>query len=73
MASTFTATAEQNESLDGLVWRVLGAGSGVVERVLELNRGIADIGALLPEGTVVTLPVLTTTPVAETNIVKLWD
>ncbi len=71
--SVFTATALQNEALDALVWRVLKAGSGVVEQVMELNRDIADFGVFLPEGHVVTLPLITAAPVAVNDIVKLWD
>ncbi len=74
MASdTMTATAHQGETLDALVWRILGAGSGTVEQVLELNRDIAGEGAVLAEGRVVVLPRLTVTPVQERKIVQLWD
>ncbi|WP_443750388.1 tail protein X [Asticcacaulis solisilvae] len=72
-ATTFTATAVQGETLDALVWRVLEAGSGVVEQVLELNPGIADLGPVLTEGLVITLPVITAAPVAVSTIVKLWE
>ncbi|GGZ32091.1 tail protein X [Asticcacaulis endophyticus] len=70
---TIVETALQGETLDALVWRVLGAGSGTVETVLDLNRGIADIGAILPEGFAVTLPVAAASPVAAREIVQLWD
>lgn len=74
MASdTMTVTAHQGETLDSLVWRILGAGSGTVEEVLELNRDIAGEGAVLAEGRVVVLPRLTVTPVQERKIVQLWD
>lgn len=74
MASdTMTATAHQGETLDALVWRILAAGSGTVEQVLELNRDIASVGAVLPEGKVVVLPRLTVAPVQERKIVQLWD
>lgn len=74
MASdTMTATAHQGETLDALGWRILGAGSGTVEQVLELNRDIAGEGAVLAEGRVVVLPRLTVTPVQQRKIVQLWD
>lgn len=73
MAATFTAAAEQGETLDALVWRVLGAGSGVVEQVYELNRDLAEVGAVLPEGREIILPAITATPVAERIMVHLWD
>lgn len=71
--ATFTATAQQGETVDALVWRMLGAGSGIVEQVFALNRDLADIGPVLPEGHVVTLPVPTAGSVPEREIVKLWD
>lgn len=70
---TITETALQGETLDALVWRVLGAASGTVEAVLELNRGLADLGAILPEGYPVILPVAVASPVAAREIVQLWD
>lgn len=73
MASTFTAAAEQGETLDALVWRVLGAGSGVVEQVYELNRDLAELGPLLPEGREIILPALLTAPVQSREMVQLWD
>lgn len=73
MVGTFTVTAEQGESLDALVWRVLGAGSGVVEQVYELNRDLAELGAVLPERHVVILPVFSAAPVQAREMVQLWD
>ena len=70
---TFTATAQQGETLDALCWRVLGETDGVVEQALELNRGLADQGALLTEGQSVVLPVLADPYTPEREIVKLWD
>jgi len=71
--STFAATAEQGETLDGLCWRMLGQTAGIVEQALELNRELADIGAVLPEGMEVILPVPVTPSVQQRDIVKLWD
>ncbi|MDC7683280.1 tail protein X [Asticcacaulis sp. BYS171W] len=73
MASTFTAAAHKNETLDALVWRVLKRGSPVVEQVLQINRDIASIATALPEGQIVTLPVLKVETVKTTEIVQLWD
>ncbi|OJY65526.1 MAG: phage tail protein [Sphingobium sp. 66-54] len=71
--TTFTATALQGETVDALVWRVLGAGSGTVEQVLDLNRDIAALGPVLPEGHPVSLPLLLTPEAPARAIVHLWD
>lgn len=73
MPATFTASAEQGETLDALVWRMLGAGSGVVEQVLELNRDLAELGPVLAEGQEIILPAILSAPVAEREMVQLWD
>ncbi|EGF93113.1 phage Tail Protein X family protein [Asticcacaulis biprosthecium C19] len=71
--ATRTATALQGETLDALVWRVLGATAEVVETVLGLNPGLATIADALPEGHEVTLPVLVTAPAKKLEIVQLWN
>ena len=73
MAGTFTATSHQGETIDAVVWRVLGAGAVAVGTVLTLNRKLASLGPVLPEGTVVTLPFPAATPVKSLETVQLWD
>lgn len=72
MATVLTERARKGESLDALVWRVLGRTAGAVEAVMEANPGIAEVGAALPEGRLVSLPV---TAAAETRapLIQLWD
>lgn len=44
-------------TLDLLLWRQHGApGQALLEKALEANPGIADLGAELPIGTIVRLP-----------------
>lgn len=69
---TRTVTALQSETIDALVWRATGQGSGAVELVLEANPGIAETSAALAEGTPVAIPDLPSTP-AELALVQLWD
>jgi phage tail protein X len=67
-----TYIASEGDTVDFIVWRAYGAQNArLVERVLAANPGLADLGAILPSGTVVTLPALDT--VAETTGVRLWD
>lgn len=64
--------AQQNDTIDLLCWRHLGATAGVVEATLKLNPGIAESGPVLPHGKIVQLPDLATD--SETaNVVQLWD
>jgi phage tail protein X len=44
-------------TLDLLLWRQFGiAGAALLEQVLQTNPGLADVGPVLPIGTIVTLP-----------------
>lgn len=62
----------QGDTIDALVWRNYGRTTGLVERVLAANPGLADLGAVLPNGTLVNLP--DAAPQAEqTQMVNLWD
>lgn len=64
-------TSLQGDSVDSLCYRHLGS-SDAVEATLEANPGLAALGAILPMGTVVTLP--DTTQAAPTkDIIQLWD
>lgn len=53
--------------------RHLGSTAGLVERTYLLNPGLAELGAVLPHGTPVELPEVTTTTAAMTPLVQLWD
>ncbi|WP_099122859.1 tail protein X [Xenorhabdus sp. KK7.4] len=57
--------------MDALCWRHYGRTQGVTEQVLEANPGLADLGAILPHGTEVTLPDIA--PAAVTPTLQLWD
>lgn len=65
--------AQQNDTLDLLCWRHLGATAGVVEAALELNPGLANCGPIVPHGYLVTLPEPTVTPTQTAQLVQLWD
>ena len=65
--------AQQHDTVDALVWRYLGDGAGYVEQTLELNPGLAQHGAVLPSGLIVTLPEPVANSAAVADLVQLWD
>lgn len=62
-------------TLDLLVWRRFrDHRSGFVERVLNMNPGLADLGPFLPIGTKVRIPLdAPELRPAERPVVRLWD
>ena len=62
-------------TLSLLVWRRFKKQStGFVERVLDLNPGLADLGPIIPVGTAIRFPVdAPELQKKERNIVHLWD
>lgn len=61
----------EGDTLDALVWRVYGRLDGrLVERVLEVNPGLAALGPILPAGTKVSL--IENPGAAEAESVRLW-
>ena len=64
---------QQYDTVDGLVWRYLGDGAGYVEQTLEINPGLAQHGAVLPSGLLVTLPEPVVSTGQAADIVQLWD
>ncbi|MDB5688554.1 MAG: phage tail protein [Sphingomonas bacterium] len=72
MAAENVIRARQGDTLDGLLWRERGIGSAGLAVVLDANPGLAGMGAVLPVGTPVTVPV--TTPAADAlPLINLWD
>ncbi|MDR5800064.1 tail protein X [Caballeronia sp. LZ001] len=50
--------SQQGDTVDLLCWRFYGRTNGTVEAVLEANPGLADLGLVLPLGTLVNMPEL---------------
>lgn len=63
--------AIQGDTVDRICHRVYGRTAGVTEAVYEANPGLADIGPIIPTGTLVKLPAVTNQPTQAT--VQLWN
>ncbi len=61
----------QGDTVDRVCQRVYGRTAGVTEQVLVANPGLADLGPILPMGTLITLP--EQAPQAESPMLQLWD
>ena len=61
----------QGDTVDRICQRVYGRTAGVTEQVLIANQGLADLGPILPMGTLITLP--EQAPQAESPMLQLWD
>lgn len=67
-------TAMQGDTVDLICHRHYGKTAGITEQIYAANPGMADLGPILPLGTLVTLPDLSTTQ-ADTHrpLINLWD
>lgn len=68
---TITVRAQQGDTLDQLCHRHLGATAVVTEQALALNPGLAEIGPILPQGHLVTLPEAAPQP-RQPEPINLW-
>lgn len=63
--------AQQGETLDLIINRHYGYTAGITEQVLTLNPRLAELGPILPMGTIITLPDAPTQAAAP--LIQLWD
>lgn len=70
---TQTVYARQGDTVDAICWRTFGTTAGVVERVYEMNRGLAALGPVLPMGTPVVLPDTNDVGTRVLATIQLWD
>ncbi len=59
-----------------LVWALLRRQPpGLVERILDINPGLADLGPILPVGTKIVIPMdeIDLTRTVAPAVVRLWD
>lgn len=77
MPNDVITVAGDGVTLSLLVWRRFRRPKlGLIERILAMpeNYGLADLPAVLPVGTKVTIPIDIETPSTKTrNVVQLWD
>lgn len=70
MSATYNTS--EGDTLDMICWKHYGQQSGAVEAVLEANRGLADLGPVLPINTSIILPDLTA-PASKEQPIRLWS
>lgn len=63
--------AIEGDTVDRICFVHYGRTAGVTEAVYEANPGLADIGPILPTGTIVKLPAVAEKPTKPT--VQLWS
>lgn len=74
MPAEQTLVAQSGDKLDLLLWREAGLGPGEISRVCDANPGLADLGPILPLGTIVTVPATADTSAPRTlPLIQLWD
>lgn len=67
------AVSQSGETLDALLWRVIGA-TAALATVYAANPGLAALGPILPAGTEVTIPTAAeASPAPLREDVKLWS
>ena len=70
MSNVYTTRA--GETVDSAVHAYYGRTRGIVERVLNVNPGLADSGPILPMGTRILMPDIPRES-AQRKRVRLWD
>ena len=74
MAAVQVVRARQGDTVDLICHRYYGSTQDVTEAVYEANYGLAELGPILPHGTLVTLPAIEKTPQGDDkNRLNLWD
>ncbi|WP_338728076.1 tail protein X [Shewanella baltica] len=72
MGSLQTVRSIEGDTVDKICYRYLGATAEITEQVLDANPQLAALGPILPNGTLVLLPVQVAAP-TQSNFIQLWD
>ncbi|MEJ2003000.1 MAG: tail protein X [Maritimibacter sp.] len=74
MAAQQRLVALSGDKLDLLLFREAGLGPSDLTRVLDANPGLADLGPVLPPGTIVIVPATAHTSASRVRpLIQLWD
>lgn len=63
----------QGDSVERLIWRERRLGPEDLGRILDLNPGVAALGAILPIGTAVNVPENAKAKAKALPLIQLWD
>jgi phage tail protein X len=66
-----TCVTKDGDVLDLICWKYYGSTNGIVEKVLEANRHLANLDAVFAAGVKIILPDLT--KAEEEKSIKLWS
>jgi phage tail protein X len=70
---TYITEGDRNVT-DLMIWkRYHRQTPGLLERVLDMNPGLADFGAFIPAGTTVVIPIDQPATPTRLKLIKLWD
>mgnify|MGYP003624183219 CR=1 FL=1 len=72
MSSLQSIRSIEGDTIDKICYRYLGVTSEITEQVLDANPQLATLGPVLPNGTLVLLPVQVAAP-TQSNFIQLWD
>lgn len=64
--------SQQGDTVDAICYRVYGRTAGLTEDVYAANHGLADLGPILPAGTLVHLPDPADATHPHTDMIQLW-
>lgn len=74
MAAEQRLVARSGDKLDLLLFRDAGLGPAHLTRVLDANPGLADLGPILPLGTIVIVPATADESASRVRpLIQLWD
>ncbi|MEJ6474145.1 tail protein X [Pseudoalteromonas piscicida] len=71
MSKGVTYITRDGDCLDLICFKHYGRSSGMVEKVLEANHGLAELGPVYPEQVSIFLPEIAKPTVS--NVINIWD